>query len=131
MYLQWFQQVTGDDVIPVFNWSNAFVRRQLQMVMFADDPLHGSAKKRAQAAVRKLADFKGNKSHDRHIDRDECRAIGLNVDDIELDDELQDLVLTVHHCYMHSLMNTPTFKIIENHLGAALAKQQITSVTQQ
>src|SRR5438132_1014520 len=90
---------------------------KLETVMFAADPVPGSAKKRADEAVRKLADFKGNKSHDRHIDRDECRAIGLDVDDIEPDSELQDLVLTVHHCYMHSLMNTPTFKMIENHIA--------------
>ena len=37
---------------------------------------------------------------------------------------MQDLVLTVHHCYMHTLMNTAAFKIIENHLGNALVKQQ-------
>lgn len=43
---------------------------------------------------------------------------------MENDPALQDLVLTVHHCYMHILMNTPAFKVIENHLGAALIKQQ-------
>lgn len=105
------------------SWSNAFVRRQLETVMFAHDTTPGRAAKRAQAAVKKLSDFKGNKSHDRHIDRDECRAIGLVIEDIEADQDLQDLVLTVHHCYMHSLMNTTTFKMIENHLGVALAKQ--------
>ena len=38
---------------------------------------------------------------------------------------LQDLILTVHHCYMHAMMNTGAIKIIENHLGARLIKQQI------
>jgi len=111
------------------NWSNAFVQKQLEQVMFASDPVPGNAKKKAQIAVRKLTDFKGNKSHDRHIDRDECRAIGLDVDDIEADATLQDLILTVHHSYMHSLMNTTAYKMIENHLGVALAKHQRRDVT--
>jgi len=38
---------------------------------------------------------------------------------------LEIALLTVHHCYMHSLMDTPSFKIIENHLGAAFVKQQV------
>jgi hypothetical protein len=36
--------------------------------------------------------------------------------------DFQDLVLTVHHCYMHFLMNTNAFKIIENHLGVGMSK---------
>lgn len=44
----------------------------------------------------------------------------------ELEDKndklLQDLVLTVHHCYMYSLSNTLAFKIIENHMGIRYVK---------
>jgi hypothetical protein len=105
------------------SWSNSFVRDQLEHVMFASDPVPGNAKKRAERAVRKLSSFSGNKSHERHINREEARETGLDIQDIEAPDEtLQDLILTVHHCFMHSLMNTPSFKIIENHLGVALAK---------
>ena len=43
--------------------------------------------------------------------------------EIEGDPQLQDLILTVHHCYMHILMNTPAFKVIENHSGTAFIKQ--------
>jgi len=63
-------------------------------------------------------------THARHIHFDECKAMGLDVELIEDDQKLQDLVLTVHHCYMHSLMNTASFKMIENHNGAAVVKQQ-------
>ena len=45
--------------------------------------------------------------------------------DGQKDPEFQDLVLTVHHCYMHTLMNTNTYKIIENHLGTGMSKNQI------
>ena len=50
--------------------------------------------------------------------------MGLNVEKIEENEKLQDLILTVHHCYMHSLMNTNSFKMIENHLGVAFVKKE-------
>ena len=102
-------------------WSKDFVLQQISTVMFAGDP---QARKKAREVVKKLSDFKGNKAHSRHIHYDECKAIGLLVELIEDDQVLQDLILTVHHCYMHSIMNTTAFKIIENHEGAAFCKQQ-------
>ncbi len=101
-------------------WSNRFVTNQLRTVMFKGRP---GASRKAREVVRRLTDYTGNKTHDRHIDFDECKRIGLNVKAIEQDQRLQDLVLTVHHCYMHSLMNTPAYKIIENSRGAAFVKQ--------
>ena len=46
----------------------------------------------------------------------------LEVKRLEDDKELRDLVLTVHHCYMHTLANTPAYKIVENHLGRRMVK---------
>jgi hypothetical protein len=82
---------------------------------------------KAAKVVRALTDFRKNGSHSRHIDYDECLKMGLTVRSIEndFDDEFQDLILTVHHCFMHTLMNTPTFKLIENHLGGTFAKMQL------
>jgi hypothetical protein len=68
---------------------------------------------KSKKIVRKLSDYRGNKTHSRHIHFDELKAMGLKVMLIEDDQRLQDLILTVHHCYMHALMNTPSFKIIE------------------
>ncbi|MFH1141560.1 MAG: S49 family peptidase [Chloroflexota bacterium] len=103
------------------DWSNAFVQEQLETVMFGglDD-----AEERAANVVAKLTDYSGNKTHSRHIHYEECRDMGLVVERLEDDQKLQDLVLTVHHSYMHSLMNTPSYKMIENHLGTALVKRQ-------
>jgi ATP-dependent protease ClpP protease subunit len=109
-------------------WSNSFVRKQLETVMFDGQP---DAKAKAKTVVRKLSDFARNKTHNRHLHFDECGDIGLNVELIENDQELQDLVLTVHHCFMHTLMNTDAFKIIENHMGAALVKRQQQVVVKQ
>ncbi len=106
-------------------WSNAFVQDQLEQVMFKGEP---QARKKAKSIVRKLTDYTGNKTHERHIHMDECKSIGLRVIAIEDDPILQDLVLTVHHCFMHSIMNTNSFKIIENHAGTAFVKQVQTIV---
>ncbi len=105
------------------DWSERFVNEQLTSVMFKGKK---DAKKRAASIVKKLSDYSGNKSHGRHIHAQECDKIGLAIEELEKDAQLQDLVLTVHHCYMHSLMNTASFKMIENHLGTALVKQQAT-----
>jgi ClpP class serine protease len=102
-------------------WSNDFVQEQLEKVMFAGKP---GAKKKAKVITQRLSHYKKNKAHDRHLHLEDCRTIGLEIERIEDDPELQDLVLSVHHCYMHALMNTNAFKIIENHLGTAFVKQQ-------
>jgi hypothetical protein len=102
------------------DWTKAFVADQLREVMFKDDP---DAVVKSQRIVDGLSDADEHKSHERHIPIAKCRDLGLNVVALEDDEELQELVLTVHHCYMFVLMNTGTFKIIENHKGAAFAKQ--------
>ena len=107
--------------------SNSFVKEQLATVMFHGRP---DAKRKAAAIVRSLTHYDKNKTHDRHIHYEECLKIGLQVKLIEdatdpdgkKDDLFQDLILTVHHCYMHTLMNTPTYKIIENHVGVGICK---------
>lgn len=111
-------------------WSTSFVREQLKNCMFADLPVD-EAESKAKSVVRKLSNFPRNKTHNRHIHYDECAEIGLKVNLIEDDQELQDLVLTVHHCYMHTMMNTETNKIIENHNGIALVKKHRAVVVKQ
>jgi hypothetical protein len=38
---------------------------------------------------------------------------------MEEDNDLQDLILTVHHSFMHTFAHTSATKIVENHLGVA------------
>lgn len=71
--------------------------------------------------VKHLSDHGKHKSHGRHINIDECKDMGLKIVDLEgLGDEIQDLVLTVHHSYMHTFSRTAAFKIIENQMGVAM-----------
>lgn len=105
-------------------WSNDFVGEQLETVMFAGQT---DAADKARMVVKFLTDYTGNKTHDRHIHFEECEQMGLVVEALEKDgnEALQDLVLSVHHCYMHTLMNSAAYKIVENHMGTAFIKQQI------
>ena len=103
--------------------SKAFVTEALEANMFRKV----RKPKRTQMAehVRdRLTDLTTNKGHDRHFHIAECRAMGLKIVALEDDDTLQDLVLTIHHCYMHTLTNTQAIKIIENQLGKAVVRQQ-------
>ena len=54
------------------------------------------------------------KMHARHISAEKAKEIGLNVINLEKDDQTQDLVLSIHHAYMATLENTNAVKIIEN-----------------
>jgi hypothetical protein len=103
------------------DWTKKFVAKQLSEVMFEGE---ADAVAKSQAVVDALSDADTHKSHDRHIPIAQCRDLGLKVDALEDDQKLQDLVLTVHHCYMQVLMNGPAFKAIENHLGSAWFKNQ-------
>jgi membrane-bound ClpP family serine protease len=106
------------------DWSNKFVAKQLRSVMFEAKLPHDKKQSaiKANKIVKQLTDYTGNKTHNRHIHFDELQAMGLKVSLLESDSTLQDLVLTVHHCYMHTMMNSTAFKIIENQLGAAMIK---------
>ncbi len=109
-------------------WSNEFVLEQLQKTMFKGDR---NAKDKAKKIVKALTAYRANKGHNRHIHYEDCEKMGLKVERIERDQEFQDLILTVHHCYMHALMNTPSFKIIENHRGIAFVKMEMQVQVQQ
>lgn len=67
------------------------------------------------------------KEHSRHIHFDKARSIGLNIklleDDFDDDGKMQDLVLTIHHAYMHTFAMTGAVKIIENQLGGCYVIQ--------
>ena len=80
----------------------------------------------AMRIVRRLTEESSDKGHDKHIPLSECQDIGLKVRVLEnkSDKILQDLVLTIHHCFMFTLSNTPVFKIIENHMARRFIKVQ-------
>lgn len=100
-------------------WSQEFVMDQLVSNMFDGEP---DALDKATRIVEALSDVEENKSHSRHIHIDNCVSLGLKIEKLEDDNKLQDAVLTVHHCFMHSFALSGASKIVENHKGAAFMK---------
>lgn len=107
------------------------IQRAKEMVeqFLKENMLSGNANKEALAAdiTKKLTELSSKKGHDRHVHFQECVDMGLVVHPLEnsSDKQLQDLVLTLHHCYMYVLSNSGCFKIIENHIGRRTLKVQL------
>jgi hypothetical protein len=59
------------------------------------------------------------KTHSRHISMQKCKEIGLKIETMEDDPNLQDAILTLHHITMRTLFDTPAGKIVENQNGRA------------
>lgn len=93
------------------------VTKWLQTGMFEGD---NKAKEKAQKVVSALNNHADTKTHARHIHADEARTFGLVISMLEDDAKLQDIVLTIHHSYMHTFANSSAVKIIENHNGNAI-----------
>ena len=70
----------------------------------------------------KLSDHTHFKSHNRHINYADAKELGLNVTELEADQDLQDLVLSVFHATTITFNDTVAVKIIENQNGKIFIK---------
>jgi hypothetical protein len=109
--------------------SNEFVRRTLQENMFSEMSPEERAD-RLDRSAKLLTNAEDGKLHNTHFQISECLEAGLVIEPLERDQRLQDLVLTIHHCYMHTLSNTGAFKIVENQLNRAMVKIQQQFIVQ-
>ena len=80
----------------------------------------------AKKILKEFSDHKTNKSHSRHISKENFKEIGVTISEMEEDQELQDLILTVHHAFMHTFSHSTASKIVENHLGIAYVENEPT-----
>ena len=86
------------------DWSEEIVNDWLRKCMFQGEP---DATAKAIKVVTELSDHNNMKAHDRHIPIDKCKEIGLKVLDLESNDNLQDIVLSIHHSTMHTFSMFP------------------------
>lgn len=93
--------------------SKQLVKQWLESYIFASDP---DKVQKATDIANWLADDHVHLSHSRPITRDDLRSKGLPVTNLEEDPRLQDAVLSVHHCLMHTFALTSAVKIVENQL---------------
>lgn len=100
-------------------WSDEMVSKWLLGNMCKGDEV------KSKKIMATFSNHKKQKSHSRHISKNECEEVGLNISSLEDDQEFQDLVLTIHHVFMHTFGNTQAVKIIENHEGIAYVEQSV------
>jgi Serine dehydrogenase proteinase len=97
-------------------WSEEMAREWLKSGMFKDDP---EADQKASSILGELGSHALTLNHARHISAAKAKSLGIVMEELEDDQELQEAVLTVHHACMLTLSATPAVKIIENHRGVA------------
>ncbi|MCP2232862.1 SDH family Clp fold serine proteinase [Erwinia aphidicola] len=93
-------------------WATTIVSDWLVTGMFMGEQ---DAATKADAVCRSLNNHTSTFAHARHIHSDKAKQIGLKITDMESDQDIQDLVLTIHHSYMHTFGGSSAAKIIENH----------------
>lgn len=101
-------------------WSTSLVREWLARNMFKGIR---NKDKIINAIVTELIDHSVSFAHNRHLSKDKCAEMGLIIKELESDQQLQDMVLSIHHIYCHTLSSTAAFKIIENNLDVAYIQQ--------
>lgn len=101
--------------------SSEIVNKWLITGMFGCEKDGDMAKRKAKRVVDKLNNHNDTKAHARHIDIDTARSYGLNVTALEEDNELQDIVLTIHHAYIETFNQAKFCKIVENHNGIGMS----------
>jgi len=110
-------------------WSKVIAEEALNKRMFKDKtPVQ--KKKIISKIIKELTSHSVTLSHSRHLSDEKCKSMGLVVESLEADQQLQDAVLTIHHAFMHTLTATPAFKIIENHNGVAYIQSMQSLIVQ-
>lgn len=100
-------------------WSKSITIDWLVSGMFEGRP---DGQERAERIVAGLTDGGMVLNHSRHIHLEALDDLGLDIDRMEDDDKLQDLILTVHHAFMHTFSMSTALKIVENHKGVAMVR---------
>ena len=106
-------------------WSRQMVREWLVDGMFQGRP---DARDTADRIIEELADHAITLSHDRQISAKRARELGIEVENLEDSQELQDAVLTVHHASIQTLSSTPAFNLIENQTGVGFIQMLTPTV---
>ncbi len=84
--------------------------------MFKDDENREAVR---DAILGELGSHKRSLDHSRHYSFEKVRELGICVERLEDNQDLQDALLSVHHAFTVTLSSTGATSIIENHVGAA------------
>src|SRR5690606_14092132 len=95
-------------------YGEAMVRGWLERRMLAGVP---EADQKANQIAGHFNSTKVHKNHSRRIDREEARGLGVVVEDLEANQDLQEAILTVYHLMSLNFSVTKAVKIFANHAG--------------
>ena len=91
-------------------WSNEILESSLKNNMFKDNLNDPSIK----SIIDVLGSPKDTKHHNRHLNPNKCKELGLNITFMEDDNYEQDLILSIHHACMSLFNKSNSFKIFAN-----------------
>ena len=94
--------------------SKEILEYSLSKHMFGGDE---NATDKTQKIMDILTSHEATKDHGRHIGLSKCLEMGLKIERLEDDDDLQDKVLSLHHAIMNILNNKQVIKLIMNQKG--------------
>lgn len=57
------------------------------------------------------------KNHSQNLSAKKCQEIGLKIKYLEDDENLQDIVLSIHHAYLSYFNHKPQYKLFVNQNG--------------
>ncbi len=97
--------------------ANKLVTNWLTSNMFNGD---SECIKKANEIVEKFNEIGKLNDHDKHISLNEALDCNLKIEQLESNQMFQDLVLTVHHAFMHTLSQGNLVKAIENQNGIGM-----------
>ena len=101
------------------DYGEKMAAKWLEQYMFAGKP---NAIDLAKKAAGHFNNATGHTSHGRRIDRDEARGQGLEVEDLEDSQELQEAVLTLYHLATITIEKGPASKIFHSDLDKIYVK---------
>ena len=96
-------------------WSKDILEKSLKYSMFKS-----GNQKIIENIIYELISRDVTKDHSRNLSAKKCKEIGLNIMDIEKDEELQDIILSIHHSCISYFNQIDACKLYSNQNGVFL-----------
>lgn len=101
--------------------SGELIESWLDSVMFAGE---ANRSEKIDKIVHSLNEHSNTKAHARHLSFEHAKEIGLKVESLESNQELQNAVLSLHHATIITLQGSNVSKLIESETSAYIASDE-------
>ncbi|MEE1134195.1 MAG: hypothetical protein UHW60_05440, partial [Methanobrevibacter sp.] len=93
-------------------WSEYILEKSLKYSMFKENN-----EKEINQIKNELITSETTKNHSQNLSAKKCQEIGLKIKYLEDDENLQDIVLSIHHAYLSYFNHKPQYKLFVNQNG--------------